>query len=106
MCPYLWGIELINARLHRSVLIELHVYQSLGSYLRTLHEVSELVELLATVVGTSWHAYSTDILCLVEYAERACTFQYVHQLYKLHAEAQVGLVATETAHSLMPRHLL
>ena len=102
---HLRGVELVDARLHRAVGIVLDVYKALRPYLRTLDEVGELVELLARVRGASGHANSTDVLGRVEHRERPC-LQNVHQFDKLHAETQVGLVATEAAHGLVPRHLL
>ena len=73
--------------------------------MRAFHEVGELVELLAGVVGTSRHADTADIGSLVEDGEGA-GLQHVHQFHELHAEAQVGLVAAETPHGLVPCHLL
>ena len=64
-----------------------------------------MVELLAGVVGATWYADTSDILCLVEDSECA-GLHHVHQFDKLHTEAKVRLVATESAHSLMPGHLL
>ena len=72
----------------------------------TLHKVGQLVELLAGIVGTAGNADAADVLGLVEHGERAGALQHIHQLDELHAEAQVGLVAAETAHSLVPRHTL
>ena len=106
LCPHLRCIELVDARLHGAVLVELHIDQSLGTHLRTLHEIGQLVKLLAGVVGTTRHADATDILCLVEDAERSRTLQHVHEFHELHAETQVGLVGTETAHGFVPGHTL
>ena len=106
LSPNLGRIELVYAGLHGSVFIEFDVDQSFGSYLRTLHEVGKLVDLLARVVGTTRDADTADILCRVENGEGSRALQYVHQLHELHAEAQVGLIRTEATHRLMPRHLL
>ena len=106
LCEYLWGVELVYRRLHCAVSVELDVNQALCAYLRTLYEVGNLIELLACVVSATRYADTANILSLMEYRECARALQYVHELYELHAETQVGLVATETAHSLVPCHLL
>ena len=106
LLQYLGRIEFVDARLDRAVSIEFHVDEALGSHLRTLDEVGQLVELLACVVGTARDADTADIFGIVEDGECSRAFEHVHQFDKLHAEAQVGLVATEAAHGLVPRHLL
>ena len=65
-----------------------------------------LKQLLAAIVGTSRHANAADVLGLVEHAKLALALKGVFQFHKLHAEAQVGLVATKAAHGVVPGHLL
>ncbi len=105
-CQHLRRIELIDATLHGSVGIVLDVYQALGTHLWALHEVGQLVELLSAVVSATRHTDTTDILSLVEHREATLAREGILQLHKLHAEAQVWLVATETLHRLVPSHLL
>jgi hypothetical protein len=104
LLPNLRLIELVDRGLHSTIGIELHIYQSLGTDLRTLHEIGELVELLAGVIGTSGNHNTTNVFSLVENRKFARTFQHVHQFDELHTETQVGFVTTEAAHGLMPRH--
>ena len=99
-------VELVDAALHRAVGIILDEDQALGSDLRALDEVGQLVELLAAVVGAARHDDTADVGCLVEDGEAARALEVVHELHKLHAEAQVGLVAAEAAHGLVPGHPL
>ena len=105
-CEFLWRVELVDATLHSAVSIVLDIYQSLGTYLWTLHEIGQLVQLLAAIVSATRHTDTTDILSLIEYREVALACESILQLYELHTETQVWLITTETAHSLMPCHLL
>lgn len=106
LLPYFGSIEFVDARLDRAVLVELHVDKSFGAYLRAFHEVCDLVKLLAGIAGAAWNADTADICGVVEYGECSRSLEHVHQLDELHAEAQVGLVAAEAAHGLVPGHLL
>ena len=99
-------IELVDGALHCAVGIILDVDQALGSYLRLLDKVGQLVELLARVAGASGHADGSYILGIVEDGEGARALEFVHQLHKGHAEAQVGFVGAIEAHGLMPCHTL
>ena len=102
----LWSIELIDATLDSTISIILDVNQSLGTYLWTLHEIGQFIKLLAAIVSASRNADTTDILSLIEYGEDSLALESFLEFYKLHAEAQVWLIATEAAHSIMPCHLL
>ena len=104
--PDLRLIELIDRRLHRAVVIELDIYQTFGTHLGTLHKVGQLVELLAGIFCAARYHNTTDVFSFIEYREFTSTFQHIHQFDELHTEAQVGLIATEATHSLMPRHTL
>ena len=106
LCQLLRRIELVDAALHGAVGIILDVNQALGSYLWTLYEIGQLVELLATIVGTTWHTDTANILSLIEHRETALTGKCILELYELHTETQIGLITTEALHSLMPCHLL
>ena len=64
-------VELVDAALHRAVGIILDEDQALGSDLRALDEVGQLVELLAAVVGAARHDDTADVGCLVEDGEAA-----------------------------------
>ena len=99
-------IELIDAGLHSTIFIELHIDKALGSNLRTLDKVSQLIELLTGIISTARHADTTNIVGLIENRESACTLQLIHQFHKLHTKTKIGLVASKTTHGLMPRHPL
>ena len=103
---HLGRIELVDGALHRAVGLILDEHQSLGTHLRTLHEVGELVELLAAVIGTTGHADAADVGCLVEHGERSLAGKSLLQLDKLHAKAHVGFVRTVAAHGIVPLHAL
>ena len=105
-CKLLWRVELIDATLHSTICIILDIYQTLGTYLWTLYEVGQLVQLLTAIVSTTRNTDTTNIFSLIEYRKVTLASESILQLYKLHAEAKVWLIATETAHSLMPCHLL
>ena len=104
--PYLGCIEFVNRRLDGTIGIELDVNQALGAHLGTLHEVGQLVELLAGIVGATRDHDTADIFGLVEYGERSSAFQHIHQLNELHTETQVGLIGAKAAHGLVPGHSL
>ena len=104
--PHFGSIELVDARFHRSILVELHIDQSLGTHLRPFDEIGELVELFARIVGASRHTDAPDIFRLVEDGEGAGALELGHEFDELHTEAKVGFVGAVSAHGLMPRHLL
>ena len=102
LLEHLGAIEFVDAALYRAVVIELHPYQTFGTYLRTLHKVGQLVNLLAGIRGTSGHTDTANVFSLVEHAKLASTLEHIHQFDELHAKAKVGFVAAKTAHGLMP----
>ena len=106
LSPYLWGIELIDRRLNSTILIELDINQSLSTDLRTLDEISKLIELLTRIISTTRHTNTTNIVGLIEDWEGTSSLQLIHQLYKLHTETEIGLIRTKTTHGLMPSHTL
>ena len=92
LCPDLRRIELIDAGLNCTILIELDIYQALGTYLRTLDELGQFIELLTGIVGTTRYTDTTDIVSIIEYRESSSTLQLIHQLDELHAETKIGLI--------------
>ena len=106
VCEYFRRVELVDAALCCTVFIDLYPYESLCSDLWFLHEVSKLVELFSCIVCTSRCTYSSDVIGIVEYGEFSSSFQYVHEFHEFHSESQVWLVASESAHSVVPCHLL
>ncbi len=62
--------------------------------------------MLPAIVSAARHNDAAYILSLIKHAEASGAFEVVHELYKLHTEAQVRFVTAETAHSLLPCHLL
>ena len=88
----LGSIELVDRALHRSVALIFNIDKALGAHLRLLHEVGELVELLAAVVSAARYHDATDIVGLIEHREATGALEVVHQFDELHAEAQIGLV--------------
>ena len=106
LCPHLRSIELIDRALHRSVSIELNIDQALRSYLRTLDKLGELIQLFTSIIGTTRDTDTTDIISFIEHRECTCSFQYIHQFYKLHTKAEIRFIGTKTTHRLMPSHTL
>ena len=99
----LLGVEFTDRALHGTILLEFNPNHTLGSDLRTLHEVSELVELLAGVSGTSGSADTDYGLCIVGHAE-SLPLGEVGEVDKLHSEADIGFVAAVEAHCVGPGH--
>ena len=98
------AVELVDATLNGAVGVKLNVNQSLGPHLRSFHEVGELVELLACVVGASRHADTANVCGIVKYLELAF-LHHVHKFYERHAETEVRFVASVEPHGVVPRHL-
>ena len=103
---FLWRIELIYATLYGTISIILDIYQSFGTDLRTLNKIGQFVQLLTAIISTTWNTDTANILSLIEYREITLTCESIFQLNKFHTEAQVWLITTETAHSIVPGHLL
>jgi len=103
---HLGSVKLVDRAFHRAIGLILDIDQSLGTHLRTLHEIGQFVELLATIVGTARHADTADIGCLVEDRELALAFEGILKFDELHAKPQVGLVGAKPSHGLVPCHAL
>ena len=97
------AIEFAHTALHRAIGFELNPHKTLGSDLRTLHKLCQLINLLASVARTTLGTDSAHIFCTVEY-HKILAFGEVFKLHKLHAEANIGLIATIIFHRISPRH--
>ncbi len=95
------SVEFADGTLDFSVRSEFHPHKAFGPDLRTLYELGELVDLLAGVFRATWCTYTHDNFGIVGHGE-AVTFGQVGEIDKLHAEADVGLVASVSCHGFLP----
>ena len=95
-------IELVDRALERAVGVVFDVDHSAGAHLRTLDEVGQRIELLASIFGAAFGANAHNQFSIVEQAE-TFAFGHIVQLHKLHTETDIRLVAAIAAHSVVPR---
>ena len=98
-------VEFIDGGFECTILITKDIDQTCGTYARALHELREVVELLAGVVATAFSLDTDDELSLVEDLE-LLAFQHVVELHETHSETSIGLVGTVVFHRVVPGHAL
>src|SRR5699024_7403772 len=102
--PQLVGREkLVDARFDRAVFRKTYPYQSFGAYLRTLHELRELVYLFARVSGASLRRDAAHVFRRIENCESLAAGLGA-EVVDFHAETDVRLIGTVPCHRFAPRH--
>ena len=100
----LLGVELIDTALDAAILVDARIDQSLGTHLRALHVVSQLIELLAGIAGTALDTDTTDVGSLIEDPKSGLGDRLL-ELHDPHVEAHIRLIRAVVLHRILPVHL-
>ena len=100
----LLGVELVDTALDTAVLIDAGIDQSLGTHMRALHVVGQLIELLAGISGAALGTDTADVGGLIKDSESGLGERLL-QLHDPHIEAHIRLIRAVVLHRILPVHL-
>ncbi|EJX00501.1 phosphatase/phosphohexomutase [gut metagenome] len=85
-------IELVYRTLDAAIFVDSCIHHTLSTNLLALDEISQFIQLLASIGSTTFSTNTTDISGIVKYSKFALALEHIHQFNKFHAETHIRFV--------------